>query len=338
VECDDGGPKLQFIASQSGGLPFHGADKIQEGIAQAVTDGADYYTLTYSPSIEKLNGNVRKIKLKIDSKDHKVAYRRGYFADDPSTLYRPQNLATQDMVMPIRRGYLPWTPIRVSVPVGTESQDPLLMVMQYGGGQSQDVSFVVHVDASEKPTLASQVQMENLQDYSAFQEERVFKAMFSPNKRGKAALSLTKSQKKALRKKGLQLNILPPPDPVMLQRYTIKYSIAPGQLAIAPSKDGKVAANLEVAVLAYDKQGKRLAGLKDTISLTDKTDQFRESSYQTSQTIDVPISVDRLRFAVRDVTSGKIGSLEKPVSEIYSPYTRKRLALPTVGPPKKKKH
>lgn len=338
-ECDERGPKLQFIADQSGGSPSHGPDKIQEGIGQAVADGANYYTLTYLPVIQKLNGNVRKIKLKIDDKDYKIAYRRSYFADDPSALYRPQNLAAQDLLMPIRRGFQPFTLMRVAVPVGPESQDPLLPVMQRGGRQSQEVSFTVHVDASDKPALATKEQMDKLQDYSAFQEERVYKAMFSPNKRGKTVLSLTKSQKKALRKKGLSLNSLPPPNPVTLQRYTIEYSIAPGQLAIAPSKDGKVTANLEVAVLAYDKYGQRLAGFKDAITLTDDTDQFRQSEYRTRQTIDVPISVDSLRLAVRDVNSGKTGSLEKPVSEIYSPYARKLLQLPTEYPPiiKKKK-
>jgi VWFA-related protein len=324
ISCDDHSFRLSYLASQSGGTDFHGAQKIQEALAHAATDEASYYSLTYSPTNTRFDGSMRSIKIAVNGKDYHLAYRKHYYADDPSALNRPETEAAPEIYLPNPEGPLPWKPVRFSdlIPASSDdSKEPIMAAMRYGAPESNDIAFVVHAEPTDKLVKATREQMDQLQEYESFRTERIQNAMEH----------LTKEQKKTQHKGRTVLDDLPPADPVFLQPYSIDYTIAGKQPILHPDATGDHTLHFEVALLAYDALGKRVTGLKQTVDDTvsaDELQQFQSSGYHFHQTIDIPERATLLRLAIRDVSGNRIGSLEIPIWAISSPYRRKQLELP----------
>jgi len=72
---------MEEIAKDTGGRAFY-TNGLSEAVAEVASDGSAYYTLSYTPAISADDGRFRKIKVKLASAGYKLAYRRGYFADD----------------------------------------------------------------------------------------------------------------------------------------------------------------------------------------------------------------------------------------------------------------
>ncbi|MEG9434014.1 VWA domain-containing protein [Terriglobus sp. ADX1] len=79
---------MNKMAESTGGRAFHDTNGLAEAVASALTDGADYYTLAYTPTNTKTDGGYRKIKLQLANPAYVLRYRRGYFAS-------PTNVAAQ---------------------------------------------------------------------------------------------------------------------------------------------------------------------------------------------------------------------------------------------------
>jgi VWFA-related protein len=80
------------MAQDTGGRAFVDTDGLTAAVGQAIESGANYYTLSYTPTDTRWNGKFRKIQLKLASDSDRVTdrssatltYRRGYYADDPN--------------------------------------------------------------------------------------------------------------------------------------------------------------------------------------------------------------------------------------------------------------
>jgi VWFA-related protein len=72
------------MAEDSGGHAFINNNDLVDAVNKAVAAGSHYYTLTYSPSDTNWNGNFRKIQVKLQQSGVTLAYRRGYYANDPN--------------------------------------------------------------------------------------------------------------------------------------------------------------------------------------------------------------------------------------------------------------
>ena len=73
---------MQQIADATGGQPYMNTNGLVEAIASAIRDGSSYYTIGYTPA-GQLDGQYHKIQIKVDGREVKLAYRRGYYADPP---------------------------------------------------------------------------------------------------------------------------------------------------------------------------------------------------------------------------------------------------------------
>ncbi len=82
---------MNQMAQQTGGKAFTNTNGLAEAVSDAITSGANYYTLTYTPSNNNYNGNFRKIQVKLQQKGLSLSYRRGYYADDPAHTDHDQN-------------------------------------------------------------------------------------------------------------------------------------------------------------------------------------------------------------------------------------------------------
>lgn len=76
------------MAEDTGGRAFYEGKPLTEVVKNIVQSGSDYYTLTYSPSNRNWKGEYRSIDVQLEpefaSKRLKLAYRHGYYADDPN--------------------------------------------------------------------------------------------------------------------------------------------------------------------------------------------------------------------------------------------------------------
>jgi VWFA-related protein len=80
---------MSRMAEDTGGRAFMDTDGLTAAVAQAIESGSNYYTLTYAPSNKNWNGRYRKIEVKLVQQGMTLAYRRGYFADDPQAKPNP---------------------------------------------------------------------------------------------------------------------------------------------------------------------------------------------------------------------------------------------------------
>jgi VWFA-related protein len=75
---------MQSMAEATGGKSFTNTNGLKEAVGKAIEAGSNYYTIAYTPTDQDWNGNFRKIQIKVDRPGVSLAYRRGYFADDPN--------------------------------------------------------------------------------------------------------------------------------------------------------------------------------------------------------------------------------------------------------------
>ena len=72
------------IAQDTGGEAFVDSNDLKGAVVRAIDHGSHYYTIGYTPTVNKYDGSFREIKLSVDG-DYRAAYRRGYYADAATT-------------------------------------------------------------------------------------------------------------------------------------------------------------------------------------------------------------------------------------------------------------
>ena len=101
------------------------------------------------------------------------------------------------------------------------------------------------------------------------------------------------------------------------QRYMVDYWVDPRGLEKTKLPDGRLESRVEVTQVAYDQEGIR-ENYNDTGMTIDLTPQQETQDLQAGlplhEQIDLPRGKGYLRVGVRDVTSGRIGTVEIPVT------------------------
>jgi VWFA-related protein len=87
------------LAEATGGKEYFNTNGFKEAVADAVDNGASYYTLAYVPRSE-MNGHFRRFKVRIDNASFKLEYRAGYFDDpvDKPSAHRPGETSLIDAI------------------------------------------------------------------------------------------------------------------------------------------------------------------------------------------------------------------------------------------------
>jgi VWFA-related protein len=116
---------MERMAEDTGGHAFINTNALDKAVAQAITLGSNYYTLAYTPSDSRWNGNFRKIQVKLADKSLKLSYRHGYFADDPNS---PRSAF-----------------IAGAAPNGASAPNPLQGAMEHGAPAPTEILFKVRV-------------------------------------------------------------------------------------------------------------------------------------------------------------------------------------------------
>jgi hypothetical protein len=73
---------MQQMADDTGGKAFVNTNDLASAVQKAVDAGANFYTLTYSPTNRDWTGEYRKVQVQLAKSGYTLTYRKGYFADD----------------------------------------------------------------------------------------------------------------------------------------------------------------------------------------------------------------------------------------------------------------
>ncbi|MFZ1085572.1 MAG: VWA domain-containing protein [Terracidiphilus sp.] len=134
----------------------------------------------------------------------------------------------------------------------------------------------------------------------------------------------------------LQARVLPAADPVFqgaqlpntpgemaatlkkpVYRFVVDLVVDARSLTFQQMPDGAHQTRMELALVAYDAEGKRLNYLNPSYAMKIQPAQFPESwakGIRLRLTLDLPSGQDSLRIAVRDVASNRTGALEVPLA------------------------
>jgi hypothetical protein len=78
---------MDMLAEKTGGKAFYNQNDLSGIINKVASHSLDFYTLSYSPNDEKMDGGARKIEVKVGDNEHyNLSYRREYFARNDDAL------------------------------------------------------------------------------------------------------------------------------------------------------------------------------------------------------------------------------------------------------------
>jgi hypothetical protein len=118
------------MAEDTGGHAFINSNNLTLAVQQAIANGSNYYTVTYSPGNTLWDGRFRAIKVKVEQPGVKLSYRNGYYGDDPND--RNRNIAGSAATAMVR-------PTTMST------------AMMHGGPDLSEIPFKVRIRPSAAP-------------------------------------------------------------------------------------------------------------------------------------------------------------------------------------------
>jgi VWFA-related protein len=80
---------MAALASETGGQVIQNSNDLSGTVAHAIDNGSHYYTLSYTPTNNIMDGKFRTIQIKLAEGKYKLSYRQGYYAFD-STAPQPK--------------------------------------------------------------------------------------------------------------------------------------------------------------------------------------------------------------------------------------------------------
>jgi VWFA-related protein len=137
---------MEQLAAETGGKAYFNTNDLNGAAQRAMNDGANYYTLTYSPTNQKMDGQFRRIALHLNSGHYMLSYRRGYNADKPLALQAGSPAESKAGSDPIRSGEKDETD-------ATTQADPLRPLLKFGLPNATGLLYGVRVvPASPQPS------------------------------------------------------------------------------------------------------------------------------------------------------------------------------------------
>jgi hypothetical protein len=129
---------MNQMAETTGGRAFVNTNGLKEAIEKAIDAGSNYYTIAYTPANREWNGGFRKIQVKVDKPGMSLAYRHGYFADDPN---KPAHKNGQENAL-----------------TGTTQYSAIRAAMLHGAPDPTELIFVASVRPSTADTETTPAQ------------------------------------------------------------------------------------------------------------------------------------------------------------------------------------
>jgi VWFA-related protein len=103
---------MKMLAEASGGKAFVNANDMTGIVRDIVAHSSDFYTLSYAPTNSRMDGQERKIEVKINGAKYNLSYRHYYYAKDvdlPGTGLSAQGTPTGNPLQPFMNFGMPET-------------------------------------------------------------------------------------------------------------------------------------------------------------------------------------------------------------------------------------
>jgi VWFA-related protein len=144
------------IAEATGGHAFISDNHVADALNDATDTGANYYTLSYSPTNQDYDGRLRKIHVDLARHGYHLAYRRSYFSDKTRS---PARMVTA-------------SPAVLDNAPQPAASDSLFANMLHGAPLAHEIVFKAHIHTVGSPTRATPQQMADLGEQPAYFRER----------------------------------------------------------------------------------------------------------------------------------------------------------------------
>jgi hypothetical protein len=92
---------METLARDTGGKAFYNTNGLSNAMTEAINSGSHYYTLTYTPANTKTDGKYRRIEVKATNGSYKLAYRRGYYAENAKFAPGSDDERKSDALVPL---------------------------------------------------------------------------------------------------------------------------------------------------------------------------------------------------------------------------------------------
>lgn len=287
------------LAISTGGHAFYSSNSLTEELAEATEAGGNYYTLSYAPSNEKYDGQIRKIRVELAKRGYHLAYRRAYFGDpvggDRDAAVRHKNYVASDPVQRAER----------------KPEDSLFVNLRHGAPMAHQIVFKAHIYPLGAPAKGTPEQMASLAKASSGGKNHLAKAKPLP-----AVPLQAYVVEYALPAQQLKAESPPGGGQRLLLELAAEAFDADGQMLV-----GKVDhARETVSESPWNVgEGSPVASGESTF-------------YRARQQISVPLDAASIRIAVKDVSTDRVGTME--VSLPLAPEARTQAASPVLVPVK----
>lgn len=144
------------IAKATGGRAFYSSNDVAGALNDATETGASYYSLSYAPSDQQYDGRLRHIKIDLDKKGYKLAYRQAYFGtntDAPPPFSLNQARKQKPSTAP---------------PAPRKLGDTLYANMEHGAPIAHQLVFGAHLHTIGAPAMGTADQMAELATQPAY--------------------------------------------------------------------------------------------------------------------------------------------------------------------------
>jgi len=131
---------MEMLARETGGQAFHNSNRLSDAINRVISGSANFYTLSYSPTDERMDGTLRTIDVKVTGGKYTLSFRRGYYALDQDLPGAAQAAQRQALVNQSTED-----PTLV---------DPLKAFMEFGMPQTEQILYKTLIrPIPEKPNM-----------------------------------------------------------------------------------------------------------------------------------------------------------------------------------------
>jgi len=289
---------LDTIAEATGGNAYYNTNGLRQKLAQIVSNGSNYYTITYATTNKTWDGQFRHIKVTVDRPGVKLQTKPGYFAVDRAK--QEQRLLAAMQKRKAHTSKDPFGEEDASSENESESEPPA------PGSPAAPTGAGVLVHHAKGSFDAS------MQLGVAPPTEVVLTASLAEDTR------VVKLHKKAPL----------PPDNYLeadyktkpFRTYTVHIKADAQALHLAQAANGMRHGSVEFATLVYDQSGTRVNSALTTAVLNVNEAHYRrllQGGLTAQQQIAVPAKGSYfLRVGVHDVASDHIGAVEIPVDQV----------------------
>jgi VWFA-related protein len=115
---------MQDVAQDTGGQAYYNTNNLSGALARVVANGTHYYAIAYSPANSAMDGKFRRIQVKLINGKGSLSYRRGYYADEISTLTAGQKPDSDPLVPFVARNLPDYSQILYKVLVQPVNPQP----------------------------------------------------------------------------------------------------------------------------------------------------------------------------------------------------------------------